>query len=90
MVGLEMIEQTTLDKFDIDKFWNACKHFDHTICIIRTDKSRIVGCYSPQRWMNSGSSLSSTEVVSGNTFALYFDDLKLRICKTKKGLKSWI
>ena len=85
-----MVEQATMDNFTAERFWDACKYYDVTLCIIRTGTGRIIGCYSPMKWQNSGGPLSAVEVMFGNTFALFFDDLKLRICKTKKGLKSWV
>ena len=43
---------------------------------------KILGCYSPEKWRNNND--DDYEVCKGNTFAFYFDKLKMRVCHSKK------
>jgi hypothetical protein len=46
---------------------------------MESEYNRVLGCYSPEKWRNGG-----YDVRKGNTFALYFDQLKMRVCHSKK------
>ena len=78
--GLKLLLSPDLYTWRAEDVWQACKDFDATICFIESEYNRVLGCYSPEKWRNNG----EYEVKKGNTFALYFDQLKMRVCHSKK------
>ena len=46
---------------------------------MESEYNRFLGCYFPEKWR-----VGDYEVKKGNTFAFYFDQLKMRICHSKK------
>ena len=78
---MKLLLSPDLNTWTGEDVWQACKDFDTTICFIESEYGRVFGCYSPEKWReNKG----NYEIKKGNTFVLYFDKLKMRICKSKK------
>jgi hypothetical protein len=48
---------------------------------VESNFNRVLGCYCPQKWEEIN---GIKEVKKGNTFAFYFDELKMRVCLSKK------
>ena len=78
--GLKLLLSPDLNTWTAQDVWQACKDFDVTICFIESEYNRVLGCYSPEKWRNN----YGYEVKKGNTFALYFDQLKMRVCHSKQ------
>ena len=80
--GLKLLLSPDLNTWTAEEVWQACKNFDATICFMESEYKRVLGCYSPEKWKDNNGHVY--EVKKGNTFALYFDQLKMRVCHSKQ------
>ncbi len=80
--GLKLLLSPDLNTWTGEDVWQACQEFDVTICFMESNYNRVLGCYSPEKWRNNNGYVY--EVKKGNSFAFYFDQLKMRICNSKK------
>ena len=70
------IYSSSLDGLNVNTFHEKCKNHEHTICISKSNHGKILGGYSPMKWVNCG----WTTVTGGESFVFFYDDDKLRIC----------
>ncbi len=78
--GLKLLLTPNLNKWTGKDLWQAFKDFDITICLMESEYNRVLRCYSPEKWRDN----NVYEVKNGNPFAFHFDNLKMRICHSKK------
>ncbi len=80
--GLKLLLSPDLNTWTSEDVWQISKYFDETICFMESCYGKVLGCYSPEKWKDSNG--QSYEVKKGNTFVLYFDQLKMRVCHSKQ------
>ena len=74
--GYLKIYSSSVDAFNLNTFHEKCKNHVHTIIITRKNLAKILGGYSPMKWVN----FCSTSLTGGQSFLLFYDEDKLRNC----------
>ena len=90
LLRIKFLHTTDFKKWQVDSLYKNCRGFRRTVCIMKTKTHNILGCYSPQQWSDTGGPLSSSEVTNGNTFAFYFENDVLKVCRVRPKEKSFI
>ena len=75
-----IFNSTLEDSYDQYRFWLECRNFNSTVILFKTNFSKIVGLYSPDKWVKTEPG-EAKNITNSKTLQFYIADGDVKIVK---------